>query len=705
MPPTLEADVALLQIAAGRNLETPPPGAVARAAPRKAARGRANDLLFLLLDLRAEGGEVPTLCEHLAQLAADRYFKTPGSITAGLREATFLINQRVRDYNQTHSSEASIDGRLFVAVLREDDFYMAQCGPGHAVLLRDQRVTTHTSEEAASRPLGSTASPYIRYYHLPALADDMLILTTEGSPVCPEHVLISLSGVHPALAIERISAAARRDFSGLLIRVAGPSSTKAAPLPQTAQPPAQKPAFVPEDQPPAGVAARPSGWRSASRRGLRRLTSGLQGVINNLGQGFSIAFGRMLPGLAGPPRGGYSPRVLAFMAIAIPLVVVAVASSVYIYSGRNQLFIQYMSQATAAIEKAEKTGPQQTKRAAWEEAYSLLQAAGRYGDSEEYQQALQRVQQELDLLDGIIRIAFQPALTGGLGAASSIKALAATPTDLYILDTGKPAIWRAWSTRVEYQLDSEFQCLNHPSLGGAMGVPVGLTVVPQAGPLGNEGIVALDAQGTVLYCAADSLPALATLEPPGMGFQAIQDFELVDDRLYVLDPPANAIWIYDAQGAIFSGSPAPYFIEEVPNLEGAIDLTVAADSLLILHADGHVDRCRRFSEIDPIAGPQTRLDCTTNAPFQDEQRGRPPSPRIPDALPVAVIFSEPPESSLYFLDRLSGSVFQYSSDLFYQAQYRPSEPFPQDVLTLALSPERTLFVSTARQVYFSRLTR
>ncbi len=238
-----------------------------------------------------------------------------------------------------------------------------------------------------------------------------------------------------------------------------------------------------------------------------------------------------------------------------------------------------------------------------------------------------------------------------------------------------------------------------------MGTPVDLAVMAQAGALGAEGIVALDAQGNVLYCAPESLPALAQLEPPGMGFQSIQAFELAADRLYVLDPPANAIWIYDAQGGVFSGSPSPYFIEQVPNLEGAIDLTVAGDSLLILYADGRVDRCRRYSELDPVAGPQTRLDCSLGAPFQDDRPGRGSSDRIPDALPVAVVFSQPPESSLYFLDRLTGSIFQYSADLYYQAQYRPEEPFGQEVSTLALSPERTLFIAAQGQVYFARLTR
>ena len=45
---TLEADIALLHIAGGGARITPPPGTLAQTAPRRAARGRKEEMLLIL---------------------------------------------------------------------------------------------------------------------------------------------------------------------------------------------------------------------------------------------------------------------------------------------------------------------------------------------------------------------------------------------------------------------------------------------------------------------------------------------------------------------------------------------------------------------------------------------------------------------------------------------------------------------------------
>ena len=53
MPHLLEAEAAHIHIAGGAPRLTPPPGTLARLAPRRAARGRGEDVLFLSLGLHA----------------------------------------------------------------------------------------------------------------------------------------------------------------------------------------------------------------------------------------------------------------------------------------------------------------------------------------------------------------------------------------------------------------------------------------------------------------------------------------------------------------------------------------------------------------------------------------------------------------------------------------------------------------------------
>ena len=106
MPTTFEADVALIHIAGGSSRSTPPPGSVAQSAPRRSARGRSEDLLFLNLSLLPDRSAAPGLTTHLAHLGSEAYYGTPGSVTAGLREVVTTINDRIIDANQSDTAGA-----------------------------------------------------------------------------------------------------------------------------------------------------------------------------------------------------------------------------------------------------------------------------------------------------------------------------------------------------------------------------------------------------------------------------------------------------------------------------------------------------------------------------------------------------------------------------------------------------------------------
>ncbi len=153
MTAALEADVALIHIAGGGARVSPPPGTLAQTPPRRPARGRGNEMLFLTV-----GTSTPILAQGsldpIVHHAAQAYFGTPGTITSALREAADEVNQRLLAVNQKESAEAHVEGRFVAAVLRGNDLYLAQCGPGQAILIRPGAVTRFASEEAAARPLG-----------------------------------------------------------------------------------------------------------------------------------------------------------------------------------------------------------------------------------------------------------------------------------------------------------------------------------------------------------------------------------------------------------------------------------------------------------------------------------------------------------------------------------------------------------------------
>ncbi len=701
----LEADLALIHIAAGAARATPPPGTLALRPPRRAARGRKDDLLFLNLGLHAPQPVSPGFVDQLAHLAADAFFKTAGSVTAALREAAVVVNEQLMDANQRGEDPSHVQGRLLAGVLRGEDFYLAQCGMGQIVVLRQGQVGRMTSDEAANRPLGISVSPFVRFHHFLLEPQDIVLLTTTPAPSWSDPLLAGLSGLEPASAVERLAGAAERDLTGLLLRLV----------------PAGQAAAVPEAIPvEPDMAAAPSDRRPTVPRprrrtvALDRVWTSLAVVFSPIGRALASAFAwlgdmvtrlvfRLAPGLAEPPRAGaFSPALLAATAVAVPLIVVAVVSVVYLRRGRGEQLEIYLGDAQAALARSQTEEDPITARAALEAGLLSLDAAEDYGPSPEIDALRVELQGSLDGIDRINRVEFQPLVSGGFGRDAQITALAATATDVYALDSANGVLWRAWSTGRGFEIDRTFECLEGVGEGSPIDMPVDLAIQPEPGALGAEGVVAIDGSGSLLYCAPEKRPASGQLTEPDIGWGRLQAIDVFGDRLFILDPVANTVWMYDASGGVFSGTPTLFFAEEVPNLEDAVDLAMAQDELFILHADGKVDRCRRLIETGPDGTSRIRTECVLSVIFEDERPGFPSTDHIPGALPTRIAYSPPPEPSLFFLDVLGNGVYHYSMRMIYQGQYKPKATFPSDITALALGPLNEIFVASGDQVYFAQ---
>ncbi|OGO15434.1 MAG: hypothetical protein A2Y93_07880 [Chloroflexi bacterium RBG_13_68_17] len=728
MPVNLDADVALLHIAGGEARVTAPPGTLALTPPRRAGRGRAEDLLFLTLNLVGPRPVSPGLVDHLAQLAADSFYGTPGSVTAALRQAAEEINDNLLDANQDPHEPRQLQGRLLAGVLRGHNLFLAQCGVGQAILVRPGQVTRLTSEEAAGRPLGQTATPFVRYHHLEAQPGDLVILTGAPPPGWSDPTLSALSGLEPARALDRLVAASSADLTGLLLRVTEPGMA-AAPVstPSSGGRPAAREAASgraesvrPGRATVAGLrqaparpvrrqAARPAprpaqpSRLAALRRRLEPVAARARSLLAALGQRLLNLLTRLAPGLSEPPRlGSFRPGALVATAVAVPLVVVAIASVVYFRQGRGEQFQEYLAQAQAAIVAAQlKTDPLEA-HADWQAALGWIDLAESYRRTDDSQALRQIAQEALDSADLVFRLPYRPAVSGGFGGNARLTAMAATTTDLYVYDAQRERIWRAWSTGRGYEIDRDFDCLNGAGSVPGMGEPVDLVALNEPGVLGVAGVVAVDADGTLVYCGPDTPKAYSELTPPATGLGRIQAIEVFSDRLYVLDPEANSVWIYDASGGLFTGNAGIYFVEETPDLRQAIDLALAQDQLLLLFSDGHMESCRRAVESDINGGTRISVDCESDLRFQDERQGFEASDHILGATPLEMVYSPPPEPSLYFLDSASGEVYLYSMRLVYQGRFLPAEPFEAIPSAIAIGPPSELFVAVEDQVYYAQ---
>ena len=712
-----------MHVLGGQSRQAPPPGTLALGAPRRAARGRVHDFLFLNLKLEGapatEGGQLDRLAQETARL----FFGTPGSVTAALRQAINQLNQELLD--------RAVPARLAAATLRNENLYLAQCGPGQALLIRSGAVSRLRAEDGTSRSLGTTLAPLIQFRHFELRPEDLLVLTTNETPLWSDSSLAELSGVEHSLAVDRLVASAAQDFTGLSIHIPTPVGSPAAvhkglgavipadqrpgvrvrsPIARTSpaarpQPaPSARPQPVPSARPaapsPAFVTAYPSkpaaGWQLGTRRLRLTLRAGVLTLIDSLRR---AALGLNVP----PLPGMFSPNLLAFTAAAVPVLVVGVSSMVYFSRGRVEQFDSYLAQAESAAVAAHLAQDQQAARTEWIMADQWLDLAESYRESEASSALRQQVEAALDSIDLVFRLDFAPTVSGGFGSSADIQLLAASASELYAFDRGTSTIWHAWSTGRGYEIDSQFECLDGEKTIPGFADPVSLVVQAEPGALGAEGVVAIDPDGTLLYCAPGAQPLTGQLATPDIGWGKLQAIEVSGNSLYVLDPVKNAVWIYDAAGGLFSGTPALYFAEEVPQLGTAVDLALALDELIILYADGQIDRCRRSVENAPDGSLRIRIECEQEPRFQDERPGQPARANIIGGLPASIEYSPPPEPSLFFLDLTQGTVYHYSMRLVYQGQYPTS--FGSEATAITIGPPNGLFVAVGDQVFAAQLGR
>ncbi|MGD8731057.1 MAG: hypothetical protein PVH92_04180 [Anaerolineales bacterium] len=706
MSQLFEADVALLHIAGGAARITPPPGTLAQTSPRRAARGRSEDYLLLNLALRTSRHATPAMVDHLSQLSARAYYGTPGSVTSAIREAAAIVNDRLIDANQSEDSPTQFQGNWLCAVLRGKDLYIGQAGRGQAILIRPGTVTRFTSQEAAERPLGVSITPHIRYHHLEIKAGDLLVLSTTSSEIWSDATLSGLATLNLDQAIDRLVAASGQDLTGLLARIVHEGQA------------GMQPAFSSDPSEAEAMSARrpPQTARRRTTR-IESLTSGLSEVTDQIlksvrqvlykGLEYISAFlSRVAPGITEPLHpDALSRRILAVTAVIVPLVVVLIAALIYNNRGRSEQFQNYLDQAYASVASAQLKASPEEARGDWQNAMRSLNLAEQYDQNDQSRTLREQVQASLDALNLVVRLDFQPVVSGGFGSEAEITSIAASTTDLYVLDARNQIVRHAWgSPERGFEIDSAFDCLGTGVTFQNMGEPIDIVIQEAPGALGAEGIVAIDADGTLVYCAPDRQPALAELTAPDLGWGRIQAIDVYGGALYVLDPVVNAVWIYEATGGFFSGTPELYFVEEVRDLRGAIDLALAQDELVLLYADGRLDRCRRFRGSESETGEQSRIrvECDPQPTFQDDRPGYGSTVQIPGAVAAEMSYSAPPEPSLFFLDVLNNSVFHYSMRLVYQAQYIPLEPFDEELSAMTLGPPNDLYVSAGSQVYHAR---
>jgi hypothetical protein len=348
-----------------------------------------------------------------------------------------------------------------------------------------------------------------------------------------------------------------------------------------------------------------------------------------------------------------------------------------------------------ALEEAGRAVQQTTPlelRTAWETSLDYLDKADAYKTTSDSSLLRSKAMEALDNLDGVVRLDFQPAITSALGGPAEVSRIVANDTDLYLLNAQGGNVLRATLTGRGYEIDPNYICGPNPKIGPLIDIA--------SLPKGNSfkaTILAMDVNGNLLYCIPGSLPIENAPAPPQPGWGAPIAFTLDVGDLYVLDPKTNGVWIY--RNMAIDRQPHLFFGDQVPFMQDVVGFAVNNDDLFLLHKDGHLTTCV-YSELQVAA---TR--CTDPAIFIDKRQGRQDGSLILDAQFSLMLYTQPPDPSIYMLDPVHQSIYHFSVKLTLQEQFRSKNPLPSNTNATAftVTQNRMIFMAVGNQIYYASL--
>ncbi len=450
---------------------------------------------------------------------------------------------------------------------------------------------------------------------------------------------------------------------------------------------------------------KPEASAKATRQVAKVAVGGIQTgrrVNERLRAFFQKFIPRLLPGTEANKPLVLPTYVLIAIAVTIPVVVVTMAFVVYSRFGLSIQYDQAYQQArNAQAQAASETDPAR-QRDRWQEVLRYLDEADKHRETEESKAIRSEAQSKLDNLMGVIRLEFAPAFPNGLGGSNQISRMAASESDLYMLEAEDGKVLHATFTGRSLNLDNTFNCQPGTYSGYQVGALVDILALPKVNAL-NGTVLGVDAGGNLLYCAPDQVPQAIPLPPlPNTNWGRITSFALDSGNLYVLDAQSRSVWVFRGKDSTFTDTPYFYFGNEIPDtIDSAIDLTVSSDDLYLLHTDGHLSTCT-FSRIAEVP---TR--CQDPAPRLDNY----PAHRDSDMLQLAhftqMAITNPPNSVLLLLDSDGQSVFRFSPRSFelqnlIKGHAGKGNPFKSGpVGALAVSPNYVLYLAIGDQVYFA----
>jgi hypothetical protein len=450
--------------------------------------------------------------------------------------------------------------------------------------------------------------------------------------------------------------------------------------------------------------ANPDAHAEAARQMAKVMVGGIKTgryLNERIGDFLRNFIPKLLPGTDSTKPLVVPTYAMVFMAIIIPAIISVVSWVVYSNFGLSETYVELYQQALVANGQASAETEPTRQRDAYERVLGYLDQAEEYRVTDQTRLLRSETQAKWDSLMGVIRLEFIPAFTNGLGGSTQISRMAASESDLYMLDAERGAILHAGFTGRSLEYDAAFNCQPGTHGGYRVGTIVDILALPKVNAVGAS-VLGIDTSGSLLYCSPGQVPQVFPLPPlPNTNWGRITSFVLDNDTLYILDAETRSVWVYRGRNSSFLDPPYFFFGNQIPNIENAIDLAVSGDDLYLLHADGHLTTCT-FSRIAEVP---TR--CEDPAPRIDNFPAHRDIDIFTQAHFTQMSLTNPPNPVVLLLDSENRSVFRLTPRSLelqdqisgYAGKASPFQAGP--VGAMAISPNYVLYLAIGNQVYFA----
>ena len=619
-----ESLVGHLYIVGGRAISTPPPGALCEIAPQKSARSREMETFFALVLPTGDAIAPTAFYENMARFAAERYFSTTGSVTAGLRDLFNAINQNLIEYNRT--AQKPYEANIGCGVLRGSDLIVGRVGSAVFAIRHEGQTKTFPEdlgddETLYTAPLGVQPIPNVKLTQYRVTAGTRLVFGDssladldneklnnvlmsvdigtvlvgfkelaklgmqlmvaefvppdgESNPLIPE--------VQSSADLHKSKSQAKRATQELsLSSPASTEGTKSAPAPTPTKPPRER-------------RKKQNTIGKFIKRALGQVALRISGFFRLLGLLVDRLFGTTPTG----ESRWFARPVITGTVVLLPIIIVTLIVVLWLAETDVTEYEQCFAEAGRRYDLARSPeiiqSNRQTILLAWEQVLEQVEECKSLRTDDPILDGMKlEGQSVLDTFNQVIRK--EPMIITTLPQAI-ITRLAHQGQELYALDRANGRVYQIILSNDG--LTTARQSIPIPEMrqgATASNIQVG-DIFDIAFSIETNRLIGIDTNGVIIECEMRFVQCSAQRLLGAENWNNPIAVATWSGRLYILDlGTTNAqIWRYEPSGGVFASPPSEYFGGATrPTLPGAVDLEIDSQgSIYVLQSDGVIIKYR-----------------------------------------------------------------------------------------------------------------